>query len=353
MKTWQFYNESMRTYIQKVLRGHPTLYYLQRCWRYREDEDFVAQVMRANRDPYVMRMHVFGDKNPARNIFLIDVDGANFVGFGGYLRQALLGLYEADRLGFCPVVRYRPDRCLYAEPGGVNGTRNPFEYYFEPVSDISVEEAYESRRVFLFAPAHQIRIEEDLGDLNPGMPCGYNVNDAYLEQMAAIYRKYLRLNASIRRKIEADMRSLGFSDRQERRILGVHIRGTDFALGWHKHPNMVETDDFLAAIDHRLACESFDAIFLATDDRRRLETMRARYGDRLLYYPDTFRGEGLRSVAYEVNDRPHNRYLNGMEVLRDMVTLAACDGLVCGLSQVAIIARIMYAPGDVQSICVA
>ena len=38
-------------------------------------------------------------------------------------------------------------------------------------------------------------------------------------------------------------------------------------------------------------------------------------------------------------DRPLHYYKLGLEVLRDVYTLASCDGLICGLSHVSCAAR--------------
>jgi hypothetical protein len=47
-----------------------------------------------------------------------------------------------------------------------------------------------------------------------------------------------------------------------------------------------------------------------------------------------------QSVAFEKNERKHNKYKLGLEVIRDMYTLASCDGFIGGISQVAICAQI-------------
>ena len=104
---------------------------------------------------------------------------------------------------------------------------------------------------------------------------------------------------------------------------------------------MVTVEDFFSAIDEVLGKEGgFDHIFLATDDNTRLEAFKARYGERLSYYEDVHRGEGTRLAILDALDRENTHYLDGLEALRDMYTLAACDGLIAGLSQISISARI-------------
>ena len=336
---FSFYKTAVRKYIQKKLSDFPRLNYLQRVWRNRKDDAFVSQVMNINHDPDVIRIQSFGQKNQEKNIYFIEIDGGK-IGMGAYLRQILYALFEADQLGFVPAVSFRRETCLYAENEPVDGKDNPFEYYFDQVSDISIEDVYQSNRVFLFHHMHAYRIERDLGNLNPNMPCGYIVDDVYLEKLANIYGKYIHLNAKTAEMFRLDTEQL-CANWKEKNILGVHIRGTDFALNWGNHPNMVTADEFIEAIDEALGEHDYDYIFLATDDQRRLDVLRERYGSKLIYYKDTWRGDSEKFIVTEKNNRVMHHYLSGLEVIRDMYTLARCDGLICGLSQVAVLARII------------
>ena len=334
-----FYKYFFHEKIQRQLLKFPTLHYLQRVWRYRKDADFVNRVMNINHDPNILELKSYGEKNPNRNIYLLTF--SNSMGLGGYLRRILYLFAEAETLGFVPVVSMESENCPYFEKESVLGTQNPFEYYFEAASDISVEEAYQSKRVFLFSEGHEIRIEHDLGNRNAVVSGGYDLTDEYIFRLAEVTKKYIRTNSKTTDYIRESKNKLLSKSWDGRNILGVHIRGTDYALNWKHHPNMVHVDEFIRAIDKFIEEDGgFDYIFLATDDQNSLEKMKAYYGDKLLYYVDVHRGEGNIGVFDEKNDRPLNAYLNGLEVVRDMYTLADCDGLICGLSQVSFMARI-------------
>lgn len=334
-----FLKHRMHEYVKSQLEKAPKLHYLQRVWRYRNDTNFVEQVMNLNHDPDTFKVKCFGEKNPDKNIYFIFLDRP--MGLGGYLRCVFYGLIEAEIFGFIPVISFQSNKCPYSEASLVLGAKNPFEYYFERVSNLSVEEVYESKRVVLFSEGHELRGEHDLGNINAKIAGGYNFSEDYLRSLARLQKQYIRLNQSTSEAIEIGKKTLCSFDWNTKNILGVHIRGTDYALNWKNHPNMVSADDFITAIDNALQEYHFDYIFLATDDANRLKSLQERYGDKLLYYKDVHRGTGNISVAEEKNDRPLNRYLNGLEVVRDMYTLASCSGLVCGLSQVSFMARII------------
>jgi len=337
MKSWSFYKTSLYECIYKKIRKYPKMDYLQRVWRHRNDRYFVDQVMKILHDPEIFQLKIFGNKNPEKNLYLISLEANS--GLGAALRVTLLGLSVADQLHFVPVVVYQPETCTYAESRPIHGTTNPFEYFFVQPGDITLEETYESRNVFLYNQAHHIRAEHDIRAMM-NLSQEYVVNDVYLEKLAYLFKKYMRLNSFVQTAVERDMHKL-CPKWQAAKILGVHIRGTDYALNWVNHPHMVSADDFMMAIDETLEKYNIDYVFLATDDMRRLDALQKRYGSKLLYYKDVHRATGNIGVHEEKNSRPMNRYLNGLEVIRDMYTLAKCSGLICGLSQVSFMARII------------
>ena len=343
MFKFDFYKDVLYRFIRRELKNYPKINYYQRIWRHRNDEKFVCKVMNI-KHPDMIEFKKFGDKHPEKNIYFISFNAG--MGLGGCLKETILGLVEADHLGFTPVVFYPPKDCPYAEEEKVNGTDNPFEYYFEQVADIPVEDVYESARVFLYHNGHAVRAEYDLGNPDPSASASYFISDSYLNGMARVLKKYIRLNSIVDERVSADMNHLlpdGWMW-DEKKVLGVHVRGTDYALNWMNHPNMVTVDEFIQAIDEIMETYDYEYVFLATDDKRRVDSLSQKYGSKLICYKDVFRGDRDLCVALEKNDRPLHHYLCGLEVIRDMYTLARCDSLVCGLSQISILA---------QTICIA
>lgn len=74
-----------------------------------------------------------------------------------------------------------------------------------------------------------------------------------------------------------------------------------------------------------------------------MERLQKIYGDKIVYYKDVLRSNGQETVMNSISNRENHHYMLGLEVLRDMLTLARCDGMVAGLSQVSIAARIQKA----------
>lgn len=125
-----------------------------------------------------------------------------------------------------------------------------------------------------------------------------------------------------------------------KKILGVHARGTDFKRNYNGHPIAVTAQEYLAEAKNLVETGEYDRIFLATDDTNAVRLFRNEFGSKILYYDDVTRGEGNETVMKSDSTRDDHHYKLGLEVLRDMYTLASCDGLVAGLSQVSFAARI-------------
>jgi len=218
---------------------------------------------------------------------------------------------------------------------------NIFEYYFRQPCGINIEETLKSYHVFSSVDlTTDLRAGFDLGNYKPGdLPAPYSIDDDYLNELGRICGKYIKLNDITQSYLDKNFQeTLGCN---VSKVLAIHIRGTDFALHWDNHPNIVKAEDYKEGVDEAISRYGFEKIFIATDDANCLDSFLNNYGNKIVYYKDVFRGNGLKNIASENTEREHGKYLNGLEVLRDMYTLASCGGLIAGLSQVSIVARII------------
>lgn len=325
--------------IKAELLKHKTLYLFLYLLKNRNNIKFSDKIFYPEK---FLQLSSYGKNNLDKNIYLIDIS-SEYMGFGAYFRWCVEALFEADRLGFIPVVKFGK-LCPYNEKVGFELGTNSFEYYFKKVSDISLKEVYESKNVFLFNQTDLIRVERELGvyDENSSIICGYSFDEKYIKTMGRIVKKYISINDVTKEFIDKNIKDL-FKNRNEKenKVLAIHIRGTDFALKWDKHPNMVKPEDYFPIVDKAINDYKFNYIFLATDDSNLLTLFKEKYRDNLLYFKDVNRSDGKLNVAYVKNSRKNNNYLNGLEVVRDIYTMACCDGLIAGLSQVSISTRII------------
>ncbi len=319
----------MKKHIKNFLTKNRKLNYWQRCIRRSSDPTFVEEVLAIGKDPLRIRIRQLGDKNDGRLVYIAQTMGCD--GFFAELRFLLAEIYFAERFGMVPVVSI-PEASCYYEQHPVNGTTNPFEYYFCPVSDISLEDALQSSAVVEHNYYQRLYIES-VFDMNSG----YMPSEGYMQTMAGLVKRHLKLNAVCQPLIEEDIhRVLG-----NKQTLAVHVRGADFKRHYQNHPNMVTCEEYLPAVDAAMSTGAFEQIFLATDDLGAIRAFREKYGDRVVYYSDVIRTDGNETVMKSTSSRENHHYKLGLEVIRDMYTLAACDGIIAGLSNVSIFARIV------------
>lgn len=270
-------------------------------------------------------------KSSDKEIYYIRIDN-KVAGFFAILREALDYCCYADEQGFLPYIVYSK-QTLYAEKGLFFGTNNPFEYYFEQPLSLKAEILFGGLNVIKSRNEHlsNIELKYNLKQFS------YIVEESYIEKMADIYKKYMHLNITTSKKIEKSVENILHG----KYTLGVHIRGTDYNKGFNNHPVPVTVDEYIAAINQEITEKRYEQVFVATDDARCLKELKQKINVPVVYYKNTMRANGNKSVAYERNERDYNNYLLGWEVLKDAYTLLACDGFIGCLSQVDIFVQIV------------
>lgn len=279
---------------------------------------------------FKIKQRRFGLANKNKIIYLVEENNGDY-GFFAMYRRWIEYLYFAQICGYTPVIRAGSD-FIYQETLENRNGNDAFEYYFEQPSEISLEEVCRSYRVVFSEVRHRQMVEYVfLGKYD----C-YYYNKHYLNIMSKIVGKYIRFNSETWSYINSGIKLLNI---KEAKVLGVHIRGTDFRKKYNGHPVYIDEQEMYGQIDRLLIDKKYKKIFLATDDKRILENFNKKYRQIICCYQDVLRSDKDRSVAFLNNSRRNNQYLLGLEVIRDMYTLSMCDGLVCGISQVAVCAQ--------------
>lgn len=264
-----------------------------------------------------------------KRVYVIQIDDSQ-CGFFAIYRYILEYIYFADKLNMIPVIDIK--NCLYKEKATIFGTDNPYEYYFKQPLNKRIEEISDLDHKCY----SKVRDREIVSISFVGESATYNITEDYMDEMALVIKRYVKLNQKTQEYIEKSIQEIIGS----KKVLGVHIRGTDFEVEYTNHPKFVALEDYFSVIDEQLQRNDWDGIFLATDDNRILKKMKERYGQKLLTYTN-YRGDHKESIAFSDDARDKHKYTLGLEVLRDAYTLAACLGMVCGVSQVAICARMI------------
>lgn len=312
------------------LKKNKKIHYICKALKHINDKQYVDFYLDMESDPRTLLFKKYGEENKDKAIYLITENG-NKWGFFAEFRALLCKLYYAERMGFVPYI-YWGSNFLYYEPQKSETIPNAYEYYFGQPTKLRYEEIQDSYMVCQAKSAEAVMIEREHKELDY-----YGINLALEDILARTYHKYIRLNEETQRKLEGDYKKVLSSDD----MLGVHFRGTDYQIGYNNHPVYVQIEETISVVKDVLQDHKYQKIFLATDDKNALKEFLKEFGrENIQYYDDVCRGDGTVSVALSERTREFHHYLLGYEVLRDMLTLSKCQGLVSGVSQVTNCARI-------------
>ncbi len=211
----------------------------------------------------------FGEKNQNSTVFLFDCD-TGIEGLGSIVIHTYLNYLYAKRRNWKFVVdlSHRPNQYL------VSGSENMWDYFFEPLSDITVEEAYESASV-IRCSSDRISFVDDLF-LDP------NRRREHFMDLNKVM-KTIKFNADTKKRFEELMPGVL---KKKRDVLGVLLRGTDFreeacrARG--RSTWIASLDKMIAKCRFIMDLYGYEYIFLATEDLGYYERMKEEFGDKCL-----------------------------------------------------------------------
>lgn len=313
--------------ILKFINRHERIKVIWEAVKQNSNEQFRKRVLQTDCLSVSIKEKKNYNKEEHMEGILYDIEmGTWGDGFFAEYKRLLNYLYYADFFGFDPYVRFGKE-FTYAEEQPVNGTTNPFEYFFEPIvkeDDIEKYQYYvESRHV-------DWELANRLKPVN-----GYEMSEVYICTMAKVSQKYIRWNKATKDYLKCVDQLL-----EGNKTLAVHVRLTDFKQNFWGHPICVSAEEYLDYVKEAVEKQGFNKIFLATDDKETVELFKKEFPDKLLYYSDVIRSTGNVSVAFSNEKRENHHYKLALEVIRDMYTLSRCQGLIAGKSNVSICAII-------------
>ncbi|WP_146153786.1 O-fucosyltransferase family protein [Enterocloster lavalensis] len=271
-----------------------------------------------------------GQKNPNRVILLTERNS----GSGGFCAEWIYWLNRlnfSDQMGFLHCFNWTNSQ-FFVEKSMKN--KNIFEHYFEQPYGLEVKDVKQSKHVII----DKNSIDYGYYDVfAPGRDDDYMITDDDFYRLSQMQKKYIRLEEKLKEEIERDISRMIDSNK----ILAVHARGADAQVNYKNHPIPIGVDKYIEETEKSIELIGANKVFLATDDNNILKAFIEKYQERLIYYKDVERSDGLRMSCYGEIQRKQHHYRLGKEIIKDVYTLAACDGLVCSASYVSYMARIV------------
>ena len=318
----------------KFLKAHPMIDYWLRAIKYSRDREYVQISRSIFRDPNLLYFKAYGSDHPDKLFYDLYIDAPS-KGFFALLNQTLDGLKYAERYHLVPVVTWS-SKCLYKENGAVNGSHNPFNYFFEEINEFSRKDLTTAKNVLKYNYGQRALDKDHQFGVVAKTIIENNMYDEYIAESAEIYRKYIRIRKSILDTIDDVKAQIGFGDS----VLGVHVRATDFSKGYINHAVMVTANEYIENVRAALSEQDFDKIYLATDDAKVVKEFEKEFPGMVIYDPGSFRSTDGNAVHFSSSERKNHKYLLGVEVITDMYLLSECAGLIGGYSNVCIAAQI-------------
>lgn len=259
----------------------------------------------------------------------------------------------ACKLGYIPVVDMENYPTLYSEEGLVGYEKNAWNYYFENIGRVSLQDAYREGNYIKGKDLPLHKYAEKYCEKEYRFPTPRAVS-----YYAPFIEKNIRIRAELKMEFEVQWREKVTA---ANRVLGIHIRGTDMKnnLG-HPMPAPVET--YIEKTKEILKTyPEIDRVFLATDENDVKIAFETAFEEREeLFFmnkafrtwdTDCVRKTGIHELKVE-NARPFHKYLLGREVLQDAWFLSRCDYLICGHSNISNTAILWNHNRYKQIICV-
>jgi len=216
---------------------------------------------------------VFGELNKNIEIFIIrrKPPGGGLFSNVNYVLQ---GLIYADKRGMTPVVDMENYSTEYSRIRKFNGKKNAWEYFFNPVSNIRLSDAYKSKNVTLSEGDRILK-----NHIMSGRNIAYVLDDEFLEESHKMYTKHIKLNNYTNSYIEYILKTKEIVSDS---TLGVFLRGTDYLLGPTGHPIQPDIDDVIKDIIVYLESKPIERILLSTDDIQLRKKLEYKFGSLII-----------------------------------------------------------------------
>lgn len=256
-------------------------------------------------------------------------------GFTALIVYALNGVRKAVENNYLPVVNFdkKTTFCFYDPEYG----ENVWEYFFEPVAGISYQDLQDSieqgeisqQDIFKNTAAEVLYLHHrDKERLATFWAWEEPKNRTeWMAEKRKLGRDFIKKQIQVKPRIKDKVNTFYQQNFTSPVIIGVHIRGTDFA---YAEPTSIEK--YFTQIDTYIANESLKEhqIFLATDQKQFVQLFKEKYGDKIIAY-DAIRSESDVS-PFQFTDA--SGYTKGEDVLIDILLLSKCNYLFKGVAAV-------------------
>lgn len=261
----------------------------------------------------------YGKENPDKTFYVIRRRDL-YCGLFSLLLTNLVRIDEALKKGYIPVVDMQNDFNIYL-PKDRLGRENAWEYYFRQPAGYTLNDIGKSKNIIIGSGTVPVMF--------PYLDIRFLTGESgELEYWRKLARKYIVLSDRAEELVEAEYKRLF---KEGDKVLGVKVRGTDYAAGKPKnHPIQPTPEQAVEKAEEILKEQNCTKIFLATEDAEFYHVFLKRFGDRLITNKKNYFEYRGGSTGKEEYEQENGGYQAGMEYLITTMLLARCDCLCAG-----------------------
>lgn len=262
----------------------------------------------------------FGQMNSDRVIYVIKPDYQDGVeGLLSLINKQILYMAYAKKKGYCPYIDWKNYKTQYYD-----GKNNAWEYFFKQPSNLTENEVYKSKKVYLSGWSFKTVNPEGLFEAD------VFTDKRIREKSSEMLCEHIRFSDEVLSIVNKEATGLNISE-----CIGVYIRGTDYVKlkpsGEYVQPSV----DQMKCKIHEFENKYNAPIFLVTEDGDIFDNLKKEFGDiiRIVSFDTFIRNYEGKDVLSKSDVLEKDKKLRGQKYLAKMILLAKCKYFVGSMTQ--------------------
>lgn len=273
----------------------------------------------ARRDVLQKRIS-YGGMNPNDIIYLIKPDFQDGVeGLLSLVYRQLLYIAMAQKNGYIPYVDWKNYKTQYYD-----GKNNVWEFFFKQPSNLTENEVYKSKNVYLSGWTFKTIDPEGLFEAK------VFADKRIREKSSKMLCEHIHFSAEVLHIVNQEAEKL-----QIEKCIGVYIRGTDYVKlkpsGEYVQPSVDQMKCKIREFESKYNAP----IFLVTEDGDIFDELKSEFGEiiKIVSFDTFIRNYEGKDVLSKSDVLEKDKKLRGQKYLAKMILLAKCKYFVGSMTQ--------------------
>tara|TARA_R110000803_G_scaffold109199_1_gene177570 strand:- start:7292 stop:8086 length:795 start_codon:yes stop_codon:yes gene_type:complete len=227
-------------------------------------------------------------------------------GMFSYIWETLRGMHRYPDQQY--YIEYSGESCYYDQQlQDTQGITNVWDYYFEQPHTSTIPEYTEVIDTVSISHDEQSEYRYPL--------ISSEIYKERRKEYCSVLKQHIKLLPHMSKKVD-EFYEKHFKGKS---VVGIHCRGTD-------HPDAQPIENYYKEIDHYL--ESYDYLFITSDEQKRVDSLKSRYGEKVIEYNATFRSISTTPLHYG-NHLVNSPYFIGEDVIVEAYLLSKVNMMLC------------------------